>query len=172
LSDLPIAIIAAVARNGAIGADNRLIWRLSSDLKRFRALTMGKPVIVGRKTWDSIGRLLPGRQLIVVTRNFGFAVDGVMSAPTLDAALALAREIAPKIGAPEIVIAGGGEIYRQSLHLAQRLYITEVDSTPDGDAHFPAIDATQWREVGREKIARGERDDVDCVFVEYVRRVK
>jgi dihydrofolate reductase len=171
LSEPAIAIIAAVARNGVIGAHNNLIWRLSSDLKRFRALTMGKPVIMGRKTWDSINRLLPGRQIIVVTRNAGFAVDGVLNAPTLDSALSLAREIAPQMGAKEIVIAGGGEIYRQSIHLAQHLYITEVDLEPRGDVRFPAIDSEQWREVRREKIARGERDEADSVFVEYVRRL-
>ena len=170
MSETPIAVIAAVARNGVIGADNSLIWRLSSDLKRFRALTMGKPLIIGRKTWDSIGRRLPGREIIVVTRNIGFAVDGVMSAPTIDAALALARQIVRASGAQEIVIGGGGEIYRQALHLAQRLYITEVDLAPHGDVRFPAIDRAQWREIRRETIARGERDDVDSVFVEYVRR--
>jgi dihydrofolate reductase len=171
LSDLPIAIIAAVARNGVIGAHNNLIWKLSSDLKRFRALTMGKPVIMGRKTWNSINRLLPGRQLIVVTGNASFAVDGVLRAPTLDAAVSLARETAPAMGAVEIVIAGGGEIYRQSIHLAQHLYITEVDLFPDGDVRFPTIDLEQWREVRREKIARGERDEADSVFVEYIKRL-
>ena len=170
LSDLPIALIAAVARNGVIGANNSLIWKLSSDLKRFRGLTMGKPVIIGRKTWVSIGRLLPGRQIIVVTRNVGLAVDGVLSAPTLDAALSLARKIAPSTRADEIIIAGGGDIYRQSIGLAQRLYITEVDLAPDGDVRFPTIEPAQWREVRRETKARSERDEADSVFVEYIRR--
>ena len=171
MTDPPIAIVAAVARNGVIGAHNNLIWKLSSDLKRFRALTMGKPVIMGRKTWDSINRLLPGRQIIVVTRNEGFAVNGVLRAPTLDAALSLAHEIAPAMGAGEIVIAGGGQIYRQSIHLAQRLYITEVDLEPRGDAHFPAIDPAHWREVNRETGVRGEKDDAGFAFVEYRRNL-
>ena len=171
LSDVPIAIVAAVARNGVIGAGNALVWKLSSDLKRFRAMTMGKPLIMGRKTYDSIGRPLPGRQTIVVTRGAGFAVDGVMSAPTLAEALALAREVARNMGADEIIIAGGGEIYRQSIKLAQRLYITEVDLAPEGDVQFPTIDTKRWREVRREKIARGARDEAETAFVEYDRRM-
>ena len=170
LSDVPIAIVAAVARNGVIGVDNMLAWKLSSDLKRFRAMTMGKPLIMGRKTYDSIGRPLPGRQTIVVTRNTGFTADGVISAPTLAAALTLAREVARNVGANEIIIAGGGEIYRQSIHIAQRLYITDVDLAPEGDVRFPAIDPARWREVKRDKIPRGERDEADSEFVEYVRR--
>jgi dihydrofolate reductase len=170
LSGAPVAIIAAVARNGVIGAHNALVCKLSSDLKRFRLLTMGKPVIMGRKTWDSIGRPLPGRTIIVVTRNADFAASGVLSAPSLDAALATARTSAASTGASEIIIAGGGEIYRQSIDLAQRLYITEVALTPAGDVLFPWIDLGQWRETAREKMTRGERDEADCAFVEYTRR--
>ena len=169
MSRLPLSIIAAVARNGVIGAHNRLIWKLSSDLKRFRALTMGKPVIMGRKTWDSIGRPLPGRTIIVVTRNAGFAVSGVFAAPNLDAALALARERAASVGASEIIIAGGGEIYRQAIDLADRIYMTEVALAPEGDAWFPAIDPGRWREVAREKIERGDQDDAESAFVSYAR---
>ena len=170
LSEVPISIVAAVARNGVIGVGNMLAWKLSSDLKRFRAMTMGKPLIMGRKTYDSIGRPLPGRQTIVVTRNTGFTADGVISAPTLAAALTLAREVARNVGANEIIIAGGGEISRQSIHIAQRLYITDVDLAPEGDVRFPAIDPARWREVKRDKIPRGERDEADSEFVEYVRR--
>jgi dihydrofolate reductase len=170
LSEPAIALIAAVARNGVIGSHNALAWRLSSDLKRFRALTMGKPLIIGRKTWDSIGRLLPGRQIIVITRNAGFSVDDVLRAASLDDALSVAREIAASMGAKEIIVAGGGEIYRQSIPLAHRLYITEVDLSPQGDAHFPEIDPSQWREVRREKAARDAPDEADSEFVEYARR--
>jgi dihydrofolate reductase len=169
LNAIPIVIVAAVARNGVIGAANRLVWKLSSDLRRFRSLTMGKPLVIGRKTYDSIGRPLPGRHTIVVTRNAGFKVEGVIAAPSLREALDRAREVAGRISAEEIIVAGGGEIYRQAIDLAQRLYITEVDLAPAGDVHFPAIDAARWREVRREKFDRGERDDADSVFVEYER---
>ena len=171
LSELPVAIVAAVARNGVIGAGNALVWKLPSDLRRFRAMTMGKPLIMGRKTYDSIGRPLPGRQTIVVTRNAGFAADGLMRAQTVLAAIALGREVAWSMGASEIIIAGGGEIYRQSIDLARRLYITEVGLAPEGDVRFPTIDAAQWREVSRETIKRGERDEADTAFVEYERRM-
>jgi dihydrofolate reductase len=170
LSDLPVTLIAAVARNGVIGANNRLIWKLSSDLRRFRELTMGKPLIMGRKTYVSIGRPLPGRTTIVVTRNANFAADGALNAPTLEAALSMAQEAAAAMGANEIMVAGGGEIYRQAILRAARLYITEVDLAPAGAVLFPAIDPAQWREVRRENIARAQRDEVESVFVEYVRR--
>jgi len=166
---LPIAIIAAVARNGVIGANNGLIWRLSSDLKRFRALTMGKPVIMGRKTFESIGRPLPGREIIVVTRDAGFSADGVRVATALGAALSIGEEICRATGASEIIVAGGGELYRQTMHLAQRLYLTEVGLTPGGDTHFPAVDPALWRETKRERGKRGERDEAEFEFVEYVR---
>ena len=172
LSAAPVALVAAVARNGVIGAHNSLLWKLSSDLKRFRFLTMGKPVIMGRKTWDSIGRPLPGRAIIVVTRNADFAASGVLSAPSLDAAIEIAQASAAAMGSGEIIIAGGGEIYRQSIKLAERLYITEVDLTPQGDALFPKIDPAQWREASRERMIRGARDEADCVFVDYERRAK
>ena len=170
LSGAPVAIIAAVARNGVIGAHNSLVWRLSSDLKRFRLLTLGKPVIMGRKTWDSIGQPLPGRAIVVVTRSADFAATDILSAPSLDAALTTAQQSAASSGASEIIIAGGGEIYRQSIDLAERLYITEVALTPVGDVFFPRIDPGQWRETAREKMTRGERDEADCAFVEYTRR--
>jgi dihydrofolate reductase len=147
-----------------------LAWALSSDLKRFRALTMGKPLIIGRKTWDSIGRALPGRQIIVVTRQSGFADDGLMSAQSVETAIVLGVSVARKANAGEVIIGGGGEIYRQSMACAQRLYITEVALSPEGDTRFPTIDPAEWREVRREKIQRGERDEADSEFVEYFRR--
>jgi dihydrofolate reductase len=167
---LPLALVAAVARNGVIGADNGLVWRLSSDLKRFRALTWGKPLITGRKSFVSIGRPLPGRETIVVTRDPGFASAGARTAHDIDAALSLAEEIARQMGADEIIIAGGGEIYRQTIDRADRLFITEVDLAPEGDAHFPAIDSARWREVARERGVRTERDEADFTYVDYVRR--
>jgi dihydrofolate reductase len=158
-----VSLIAAVARNGAIGAGNAMPWRLSSDLKRLKALTIGKPLIMGRKTFQSIGVPLPGRETIVVTRDRTWSHAGVQVAHDIDAALAVAR------GAPEIMVAGGGEIYAQTIGIADRLYITEVDLDPPCDARFPPIDAAQWREVKREKGVRGPRDAADFVFVDYER---
>jgi dihydrofolate reductase len=164
-----VALIAAVARNGVIGAGDALPWRLSSDLKRFKALTMGKPLIVGRKTFKSIGRTLPGREIIVVTRDEAYAPAGVEVARDIDAALLLAETRARAAGVDEIIVAGGGEIYAQTIARAGRLYITEIDLAPQGDAVFPLIDPTLWREVRRERSARGPRDDADFAFVEYRR---
>ena len=167
-----IALIVAMARNRVIGADNRLIWKLSSDLKRLRALTWGKPLIMGRKTFESIGKPLPGRETIVVTRDPGFAPTDVRVAHDVDAALALAEEIAEEMKAGEIMIAGGGEIYSQTIGRADRLYLTEVDLTPEGDAHFPAVDPAYWCEVHRERGVRTDRDDAEFVYVDYVRRAE
>jgi dihydrofolate reductase len=167
---LPLLLVAAVARNGVIGADNRLLWRLSSDLKRFKALTMGKPLVMGRKTFASIGRPLPARETVVVTRDPDFAAPGALVAHSLEAALRLAAERAAAMGADAIVIAGGGEIYAQTIGRADRLAITEVALDPEGDARFPPIDPSAWREVRREAGERGPRDEADFAFVDYERR--
>ena len=166
----PLALIAAVARNGVIGADNRLIWRLPTDLKRFKALTWGKPFVTGRKNFQAIGRPLPGRETIVVTRDKSYAPAGVRVAHDVDAALSLAEEVARAMNADEIIIAGGGEIYSQTIDRADRLFITEVDLAPEGDVHFPAVDPARWREVKRERGVRTERDEADFTYVDYVRR--
>jgi dihydrofolate reductase len=170
VSVIPVVLIAAVARNGVIGADNRLVWKLSSDLKRFRALTWGKPLVMGRKSFESIGRPLPGRETIVVTRDAAFAREGVRITHDVDAALSLAKEIAGQMGADEIIIAGGGEIYRQTIDRADRLFITEVDLAPSGDVYFPAIDPAHWRETKRERGIRTERDEADFIYVDYFKR--
>jgi dihydrofolate reductase len=167
---IPIALVAAVARNGVIGAGNRLIWKLSTDLKRFRALTWGKPLVMGRKSFESIGRPLPGRETIVVTRDPGLAPDGVRIAHDVDAALSLAEEVAREMNAGEIIVAGGGEIYRQTIDRVDRLFITEVDLAPEGDVYFPAIDPAHWREASRERGLRGDRDETDFMFVGYAKR--
>jgi dihydrofolate reductase len=164
-----IALIAAVARNGAIGSQNAMPWRLSSDLKRFKALTLGKPLVMGRKTFQSVGAPLPGRETIVVTRDPAWSYPGVAVAHDIEGALEIAREKARASGAREIVVAGGGEIYAQTIGLAERLYITEVDLSPHVDIRFPRIDKTRWRETKREPGVRGPRDDADFVFVDYVR---
>ena len=170
MSGAPIALVAAVARNGVIGAGNRLIWRLPTDLKRFRALTWGKPFIVGRKNFESIGRLLPGRETIVVTRDPSFAPLGARVVHDIDAALSVADEIAGDMGADEIIVAGGGEIYRQTINRADRLFLTEVDLAPEGDVLFPAVDLALWHEVRREVGVRMNRDEADFTYVDYVRR--
>jgi len=136
-----INVIAAVAENGVIGGDNQLLWRLPEDLKRFKALTMGHTLVMGRKTFDSIGRPLPGRTTIVITRDRAWTREGVTVAHNLDDALTVARG--------EVFIAGGGEIYAQAMARAERLYITHVKARFDGDARFPPIDAT-WRAAERE----------------------
>ena len=165
----PLLLVAAVARNGVIGGHNRLPWRLSSDLRRFKALTMGKPLVMGRKTFQSIGRPLPGRETIVLTRDRDFSAPGVRVAHDLESALALARDRAAAMGADAIVIAGGGELYAETIGRADRLAITEVALEPEGDVRFPAIDPRQWREAKREPGIRGPKDEADFSFVDYAR---
>jgi dihydrofolate reductase len=165
---MTLSLVAAVARNGVIGGGNKLLWRLPTDMKRFRALTMGKPLIMGRKTYESIGKPLPGRETIVVTRDPTYKIEGAHIVADIDAALALAKSL-PTGAQGDIIIAGGGEIYAQTIGRADRLFITEVDLAPEGDVRFPAIDPAVWREAPREKPARGERDDAGFVFVDYVR---
>ncbi len=166
----PLVMVAAVARNGVIGDGKRLLWRLSSDLRRFKTLTMGKPLVMGRRTFQSIGRPLPGRETIVLTRDRAFSAEGVRVADTLESALALAGERADAMGADAIVIAGGGELYAQTIGRADRLAITEVALEPEGDVRFPPIDPRQWRETRREPGVRGPKDEADFAFVDYARR--
>ncbi|HEY1451904.1 MAG TPA: dihydrofolate reductase, partial [Roseiarcus sp.] len=140
MRDAPLVIVAAVARNGVIGARRGLPWRLSSDLKRFKALTWGKPMVMGRKTYLTIGRALPGRETIVVTRDPHFAAPGVVVAHDLGAALELAAGRVRAMGASEIIVAGGGEIYAQTIARAEKLFITEVALDAKGETRFPPID--------------------------------
>lgn len=159
------AIIVAVARNGVIGAAQDMPWQLSTDLKRFRSITMGRPVIMGRKTFQSIGRPLPGRLNIVVSAS-GFDHEGIVVAPDMESALESAREAEPG----EVFIIGGGQIYAAALSLAERLYVTHVEAEPDGDTHFPVIDDSLWMERSSEHIPAGERDTYPTRFVIYDRR--
>jgi dihydrofolate reductase len=170
-SKAPLVLVAAVARNGVIGLDQGLPWRLSSDMKRYKALTWGKPMVMGRKTYLTIGRALPGRETIVVTRDPGFAAPGVLVAHNLEAALERAAERAHAMGASEIIVAGGGEVYTQTIARAERLLITEVALDAKGETRFPPIDPGQWREVRRENGERGPRDEADFAFVEYERKM-
>ncbi|MFA0809880.1 dihydrofolate reductase [Microbulbifer epialgicus] len=166
--DISIALIAAVARNGAIGKDNGLPWRLSGDLQFFKRTTMGKPVVMGRKTYESIGRPLPGRANIVITRNKDWQADGVEVVDSLEAALDLARERAAQTGAKELMVIGGAQIYRQALPLAARLYVTEVDTEVEGDAFFPEIDGS-WVEVMRECYPDSDKNEYNYALVQYDR---
>jgi dihydrofolate reductase len=168
-SPVAIVLLAAVADNGVIGRDNALPWRLSSDLKRFKALTMDKPLIMGRKTYLSIGKPLPGRTNIVVTRDRDFRADGVTVAHSVGEAIALAREDARRRGAGEICVIGGTDIFAQTLGLADRLEITHVHASPAGDVFFPTIDPKLWREAARSEQPAGPKDDARVSFVTYVR---
>ena len=170
MRDVPLVLVAAVARNGVIGANGGLPWRLSSDLKRFKALTWGKPLVMGRKTFASIGRALPGRDTIVVTRDPAFAPPDVIVAHNLEAGLDLAAERARAMGADDIVVAGGGEIYAQTIARANRFFITEIALDAKGEARFPRIDPERWREISRETGERSPRDEADFAFVQYDRR--
>lgn len=165
----PIVIVAAVARNGVIGRDGEMPWRLSTDLQRFKRLTMGKPVVMGRKTFEAIGKPLPGRLNIVVTRSGNAMGEGVLTAPDLASAIDLARAEARGTGAPEVAIVGGGQIYARAMPLADRLYITHVEAKPQGDVLFPAIDPTVWRGISSERIAAGEKDSDATTFAVYER---
>jgi dihydrofolate reductase len=164
-----ITLMAAMAENGVIGRDNGLPWRLKSDMVHFRAITMGKPVVMGRKTFLSIGRPLPGRTTIVVSRDGAFAAPGIVVAPCMQAALTVARGDALRRGAESIIVAGGADLYAQTMPLADRLHITYVHRAADGDVYFPAIDRSVWQETAREEHAAAAGDDAAFAFVIYRR---
>jgi dihydrofolate reductase len=165
-----LALIVAIAENGVIGKDNGLPWHLSSDLKRFRALTIGKPVLMGRKTFDSIGRVLPGRDTIAVSRDPHYTPPtGVYAAASIAAGLELARTRAEALGADEIMLAGGAELFAALIDRVDRIYATWVAGAPDGDVYFPSIDWSQWREVKREDHQPQKGDDAAFSFVDYER---
>ncbi len=164
-----LSLIVAVAKNGVIGAGNQIPWRLSTDMKRFKSITMGKPVIMGRKTYESIGKPLPGRHNIVVSRDRNFSPDGVDVVPSFEAALATAREALDLNDSEEIMVIGGGEIYRIAIELADRLYMTLVDAEPEGDTYFPTIDQASWRAISSEQTAAGPKDNAATTFIVYDR---
>lgn len=167
---MTMTLVAAVARNGVIGRDGDMPWRLPGDLQRFKAYTMGKPIVMGRKTWESFPRRpLPGRLNIVVTRKSDFEAPGAEIATSLDDAIAFARSRAI-LG--EICILGGGEIYRQAFENADRLVITHVLAEIEGDTLFPDIDPELWYEVQGEDIEAGEKDSHDMRRIIYERRAK
>lgn len=158
-----LTLIAAVARNGVIGKDNRLPWHLPADLKHFKALTTGRTVIMGRKTWESLPanfRPLPGRQNIVVSRNAGYRAEGALVVTSLTAAIATTEN-------DEAFVIGGAELYAAAMPLADRLQLTEIDVAFDGDTHFPATDPKNWRETAREK--QHNEAGFDYAFATYQR---
>lgn len=167
-----LVLVAAVAENGVIGRDGDMPWRLSTDLRRFKAITWGHPILMGRRTFASIGRALPGRDTIVLTRDPGFAADGVSVAASLEAALAEAGRLAEARGVGEVMVVGGGELYHTLIGRAAALRITEVHARPEGEVVFPAIDPEHFREVAREGPVQGERDSTAVSFVDYERIVE
>ncbi len=171
MSAVIVVLVAAVARNGVIGANGDLPWRLSSDLLRFKAQTFGKPVIMGRKTYDSIGRPLPGRLNIVVSRSGAVAGD-VRVVENLEDGMVMARQWAKENGADEICVIGGGKIYREMIGQAQRLYLTHVDAEPEGDTLFPKIDEKVWCAISSTNVPAGENDDFSTRFCIYERIVQ
>ena len=167
---MQIVVIAAVADNGVIGRGGTMPWRLKSDMRHFRALTFGKPVVMGRKTYHSLQiKPLPGRTNIVVTRDKSFTAPGVLVAPSLDAALEAARGDAMRRGTDAIMIIGGADLYAQAMPFADRLEITQVHSRPEGDSLFPPIDPAVWREAAREAHPAGADDDAAYDFVSYLK---
>ena len=151
---MKITLVVAMARNRVIGRDNALPWHLPEDLKRFRALTMGKPIVMGRRTFASIGKALPGRTSIVISRQPGLDLPaGVLLAASVPDALVLAREVAARDGVEECMVIGGADIYRQCLPLAERIQLTLIEQEVEGDTVFPEFAHTQWRETARERHA-------------------
>ncbi len=164
---MSVELVVAMAQNGVIGRDGDLPWRLSTDLKRFKAITMGKPVIMGRKTWESIGKPLPGRRNIVVTRQADYTAEGAECVSSLDVALALA---AGGAAGADVCVIGGGQIYAEAIDKADRLHVTHVDARIDGDTVFPEIAPEIWEEVSREEVPAGEKDVYATSYVVYQRR--
>ena len=170
MSQAKIVLVVAVAQNGVIGRDGDLPWRLPSDLKRFKQLTLGKPVVMGRKTWDSIGRPLPGRPNIVVTRDASFAAPGATVVSSLDEGLAVAQREAEALGVDEVCVIGGGQIYAQVFDRADILHVTRVEADVAGDTRFPAIDPAVFERVADEPIPQGEKDSHAMHFATWRRR--
>lgn len=154
-----LSFVVAVAHNGVIGRDGTLPWRLSSDLKLFRRLTMGKPLIMGRKTWASLRAPLDGRDNIVVTRDEDFAAAGALVVHSVEAAVDLAQRCASERGVEEIMVIGGARIFAELLPRAGRIYWTEVEASPAGDVSFPSFDLNAWRQVSSEVLPRTEKDE-------------
>lgn len=158
---LNLSVIVAVAKDNVIGLNNTLPWHLPEDLKRFRALTTGHHIIMGRKTYESLGRLLPGRTTVIVTRNLHYKIEGALIAHSLEAAIALCQND------NEPFLIGGAELYQHGLELANKLYVTEIELEVAGDAHFPALEMSQWQESARE--AHVSEKGLKFSYVTYAR---
>jgi dihydrofolate reductase len=167
---MEIVLIVAVAENGVIGRDNAIPWRLKSDQQRFKAITLNKPVVMGRKTFQSLRRPLPGRTNIVVTRDPNYRAAGAVVTTSFENARAVAHGDALRRFATEIAIIGGAEVYAQWMAVADRLEITEVHARPEGDTRFAAIDAAAWEEVARVRNPAGPDDSADFSYVTFRRR--
>lgn len=166
----PVAFIVACAENGVIGQAGGMPWHLSGDLKFFKAQTLGKPVVMGRKTYDSIGRPLPGRPNLVITRDPAFRPAGVEVFRDVEAALARAQALAAESGAEEVMVIGGGQIFEKTLHLTQRIYLTVVHARPEGDTLMPELDPAVWQEVRRDPPVSGGEGQPDYSIVILERR--
>jgi dihydrofolate reductase len=166
---IPLILVVAVAENGVIGRDNQLPWRIKSDLKFFKTVTINKPVVMGRKTYASIGKPLPGRTNIVITRQADFEAPGLLIAPGIDQALSAARGDALRRGADAIAVIGGTEIFAQTMPMAARVILTLVHAKPLGDTYFPPIDPAVWREAERLPQPKGPDDEYGFTIVNYVR---
>lgn len=169
MSELPIAVIVAAADNDVIGRNNALPWDVPGDLAHFKRTTMGKPILMGRLTFESIGRPLPGRTNIVISRDPGYEAEGVRSVESLDDAIALADNIALIDGSDELMVIGGAQIYALALPRASRLYLTRVHAEPAGDAFLTGVDWSEWEEVARQENAAEEGTPAHT-FLEYTRR--
>jgi dihydrofolate reductase len=167
---MKVVLVAAVAENGVIGANGGMPWRLKSDLAHFRALTLNKPVVMGRKTWQSISRPLPHRTNIVITRDPNFTALGALVVPSFEAALEAARKDAVERGTDEIMVIGGSDIFCAAMPVADRLEITHVHAEPEGDIRFPPIDPAVWREISRQEHPRGPDDSASFSVTTYLRR--
>ena len=167
---IEVVLIVAVAENGVIGAGGTIPWRLKTDQQRLKAITLNKPVVMGRKTFESLRRPLPGRTNIVVTRDPNYRAAGAVVTTSFESAHAVALGDALRRSATEIAIIGGAEIYAQWMQAADRLDVTEVHARPEGDTRLAAIDAMQWEEVSRARNPAGPDDSVDFSYVTYRRR--
>ena len=156
MSEIKLALIAAMARNRVIGRDNAMPWHLPEDLSYFKATTLGKPIVMGRKTFDSLGRPLPGRTNIVVSRQPDLRLEGAQVFASIDAALDAARQQAQADRVDEVMVIGGDNLYRQTLERADRIYLTRIESEPEGDAWFPAFDEQAWAVVSERAVAAGD----------------
>ncbi len=161
---MQLSVIAAIAKNNVIGKDNRLIWHLPADLKHFKKVTMGAPIIMGRKTYESIGRALPGRTSVVITRQKNYSAPSCIVVDSLDKAMQLLKEEA------QVFVIGGAEIYKQALPKADKLFITKIDASFEGDTFFPEIDYDAWTLVEKQERLPDEKNKFHCTFLTYTKK--